>query len=274
MPELPEVETIVQEMRAASLIGLKIKKICVFWKRSIADTDIQSFNKKLIDEEIVNITRRGKFIIFSLKNGKLLVHLRMTGKFFIDSLEVENASHERVRVYLSDGRILRFEDQRKFGKWYLSDSEKLLEKIGVEPLSSDFTLHIFKELLTGKKSRIKPFLLNQHYIAGIGNIYADEALFLSKIHPARGLHTLNNHEIKELHQAIISVLKSGVANIGTSLGSTRANYFSVSGRRGNNQYQLKVFRREGFPCFTCHALIKKTVLAQRGTHFCPCCQTL
>lgn len=272
MPELPEVETIVREMQAASLSGTKIEKICIFWKRSIADLDIHVFSKNLLQQEILNISRRGKFIVITLSSGKLLVHLRMTGKFLLDAHDVEQAPHERVRLYLSDGRVLRFEDQRKFGKWYFTNSEKLLDKIGLEPLSHKFTLLAFKELLKNRRGMIKPFLLNQHYVAGIGNIYADEALFLAKIHPARPLDTLKKKEISALHEAIISVLKSGVANIGTSLGSLRANYFSVSRRRGNNQYQLKVFRREGLACPHCQTIIQKTVIGGRGTHFCPKCQ--
>lgn len=273
MPELPEVETIVREMREASLIGLQIVKAIVFWDRSIANQISSQFSQKIVSQHILDIQRRGKFLVFALTHDTLLVHLRMTGKFLIAKRECEPHPHERVRLYLSDKRILRYEDQRKFGKWYLTcNPEQYLNILGLEPLSKDFTVTSFKKCLTGHKRMIKPFLLDQHYIAGLGNIYVDEALWLAKIHPLRSIETLKEKEIAKLHDAIIHVLKKGIENIGTSLGAARANYFSVSGRRGNNQQSLNVFRRDGLPCPRCHTIIQKIVVAQRGTHFCPICQ--
>jgi len=272
MPELPEVETIVREMHESQLRGLKIQKVIIFWNRTLANQSPEAFAKQIKNQTIEDIKRRGKFIVFTLTQSTLIVHLRMTGKFFIDSKETPPHPHERVRLYLNDGRFLRYEDQRKFGKWYLLESEALLEKIGIEPLSPEFTLDAFKDLLKGQKRRIKPFLLDQHYVAGVGNIYADEALWAAKIHPARTVDGLKENEIKALYKAIISVLQAGVENTGTSLGAARANYYSVSGRRGNNQDKLKVFRRDGLPCPRCHTAIQKITLAQRGTHFCPNCQ--
>lgn len=273
MPELPEVETIVRELHEASLIGLQIEKAVVFWDRSIANLISGKFCQKIASQFIVDIQRRGKFLVFVLTQDTLLVHLRMTGKFLIANQESETHSHERVRLYLSDKRILRYEDQRKFGKWYLTcHPEQLLDKLGLEPLSKEFTLEALKGCLVGHNRRIKPFLLDQRFIAGLGNIYVDEALWAAKIHPLRSIQTLKEKEIVNLYQSIIEVLKRGVENIGTSLGASRANYFSISGRRGNNQQALKVFRREGLPCMRCHAIIQKIVVAQRGTHFCPNCQ--
>lgn len=273
MPELPEVETIVREMRDLNLIGLEIERAVVFWERTIAQQIPKAFCQRIAHQTILDIKRRGKYLVFSLTKDTLLVHLRMTGKFLIANGELPPHSHERVRLYLSDGRILRYEDQRKFGKWYLcSDPEELLQNIGIEPLSDEFTLNAFKEILEGRQRQIKPFLLDQQFIAGLGNIYADEALWAAKIHPMRRVQSLTEKEIKELHKAIIVVLQNGVDNIGTSLGAARANYYSVSGRRGDNQQKLKVFRREGLPCSRCHTIIKKIVVAQRGTHFCPHCQ--
>lgn len=273
MPELPEVETIVRDMHEAHLLGLTILKATVFWDRSIGDMTSQAFCQKIKGKKIRDISRRGKFLVFHLGNEKLLVHLRMTGKFLIDKKKDSFHKHERVRLYLSDGQILHFEDQRKFGKWYLGASEEKLKKIGLEPLSSDFSLDAFKKLLKGKRS-IKAFLLDQKYVAGIGNIYADEALWLAKIHPARHVESLEPKEIQALHHAIIFVLTAGVENTGTTLGSNRANYFSVSGRRGSNQNNLKVFRFDGSPCPRCQTIIKKITVAQRGTHYCPNCQKL
>lgn len=272
MPELPEVETIVQELKAAGLQGLKINRTSVYWNRSLADQDPISFLKLVSNQHILDISRKGKFIVFTLTDRELLVHLRMTGKFYLDLNDSPPHPHERIRVYLSDGRILHYEDQRKFGKWYIAHTQEILAKIGIDPLTSAFSLEVFKRLLKQSKRMIKPFLLDQQHIAGIGNIYADEALWDAKIHPARLAHTLTMHEIESLHQAIQRVLKSGVENTGTTLGNARANYFSVSGRRGSHQHHLNVFRRQGMPCPRCGTLIQKIVLAQRGTHLCPKCQ--
>lgn len=275
MPELPEVETIVRELREEHLIGKKIEKAEVFWDRSIATQSHAAFIQRIAEQTILDITRRGKFLVFSLDQDTLLVHLRMTGKFFVEKCEAAVHSHERVRLYLSDNRIMRYEDQRKFGKWYLvSDPKELLDKIGIEPLSKKFTLKAFKKLFEKSNRQVKPLLLDQHYIAGLGNIYVDEALWEAKIHPLRSIQTLNDKEMALLHKAIILVLKKGVENTGTSLGAARANYFSVSGRRGSNQHALQVFRREGLICFRCNSLINKIVVGQRGTHFCPTCQKL
>lgn len=276
MPELPEVETIVIELKQASLIGTKIEEAEVKWPRSIAGESKDVFCQKIKHRIFQDITRRGKFIIFHLDQGYLLVHLRMTGKFRIISKEnVPAAAHERIRLNLSDGRILLFEDQRKFGKWYLvQDPTRALSGLGVEPLSSFFTIQFFNQLLAGHHKKIKPFLLDQHYIAGLGNIYVDEALWDAKIHPLRYSDSLTYEEVKALHHAIKKVLKKGIENTGTTLGSSSANYFSVSGRRGENQHQLKVFRKDGTPCSRCRTPIIKIVVGQRGTHVCPHCQTI
>lgn len=273
MPELPEVETIARGLRNANLIGLGIDKAHVFWDRSIAHPGREQFVNAISGQRILDIDRRGKHLIFRLSRDTLLVHLRMTGKFLISTDALETDSHERVRLVLSDGRILRYEDQRKFGKWILTNRpETFLDKIGIEPLSSEFTLAAFQACLKGKNRQIKPFLLDQTVIAGLGNIYVDEALWAAKVHPERSASTLSAKEMRELHSAIIDVLEKGLQNAGTSLGLGRSNYMTASGSRGSNQQALQVFRREGLPCHRCHTPIEKMVVAQRGTHYCPHCQ--
>lgn len=272
MPELPEVETVVKDLNKSLLIGVKISSVEVFWTRTIATLEISDFLKRIRNQTIERITRRGKFIVMTLTNYTLLVHLRMTGKFSL-SKGKEVTPHERVRVHLNDGRFLHYEDQRKFGKWYLVENpEDKFGLLGIEPLSKEFTLEAFQNILKKSTQQIKPFLLNQRHIVGLGNIYADEALWEAKIHPKRTVQSLKQKEIKELHQAIPKVLKLGIAHMGTSLGSKLANYFSVNGRRGGNQTQLKVFRRDGLLCSRCQTVVAKIKLAQRGTHFCPHCQ--
>lgn len=275
MPELPEVETIVQELSRSGVIGKKIVHAEVFWPRSLHDEDVKSFCDKICNQTIKEISRKGKFIVFSLSDNILLVHLRMTGKFTIFDHAGHPVKHTRIQLILSNGKMLCYEDQRKFGKWMLVDkSENFLEHLGLEPLSEKYTLKAFENLIENRSSQLKPFLLNQHYIAGLGNIYVDEALWEAKIHPQRPLDSLSKDEIALLYRVIPKVLKKGIANQGTTLGSSRANYFSVSGRRGTNQHQLNVFRREGQPCPRCKTLITKIRVAQRGTHICPNCQRI
>lgn len=152
------------------------------------------------------------------------------------------------------------------------EAAEKLGQLGLEPLSSEFTLPAFKKLLQSHSSQIKPFLLNQKHVAGIGNIYVDEALWQAKIYPQRLTDSLTEHEIRQLHQAIQETLKKGIENEGTSLGNGLGNYYSTSGRRGGHQHHLNVFRREGQACPRCKHTIKKIVVAQRGTHICPKCQ--
>jgi formamidopyrimidine-DNA glycosylase len=274
MPELPEVETIVRELRTSNLIGQKIVSATVLWAGTIAEpTESALFASQIAQQVIGDISRRGKFIVLTLTDYTLLVHLRMTGKFIFSTEGRAPTKHERVALHLEDGRWLHYEDQRKFGKWYLlSDPTTKLYTVGLEPLSSTFTLEAFENVLQGRKQLIKHFLLDQRYVAGIGNIYADEALWQASIHPMRKTSTLSKKEIAALHGAIVDVLLQGIAHMGTSLGNKQANYFSVSGRRGGNQTQLKVFRREGELCPRCGTELIKITVATRGTHLCPTCQ--
>lgn len=273
MPELPEVETLTRDLRNAKIIGSTIAKMSIFWEKTLAHPKPDYFLKQLPNQTIQNISRRGKFLVFTLSKDTLLVHLRMTGKFSITKNSTLPTSHERIRLILDDGRVIHYEDQRKFGKWYLlKDPQKILNKLGLEPLSPEFTLTTFQEKLKNHKRQIKPFLLDQKYIAGLGNIYVDEALWEAKIHPQTLVSHLTKKEILSLFQAIPNVLKRGIKYKGTTLGSLTSNYYSVSGRRGRNQDKLQVFRRDTLPCPRCNTPLVKKIIAQRGTHFCPHCQ--
>lgn len=274
MPELPEVETISRELENSGLIGLRIEKVNIYWDRTINAHSTESFLKTVQGQKITGVSRRGKLLVISLSHGYLLIHLRMTGKFSYIGPQ-GHLAHERVRLLLSDGRVLSFQDQRKFGRWtFVEDLAQGTAHIGVEPLSDAFTFEVLHELIQGKKTAVKPFLLNQKYISGLGNIYVDEALFEAKIHPLRQTSSLTRKELALLHQGIVKVLKKGIDYMGTSLGNSQVNYFSVSGRQGGNQYRLNVFRKEGEPCGRCGTIIEKIRVAQRGTHFCPNCQQL
>ncbi|MDP1834510.1 MAG: DNA-formamidopyrimidine glycosylase [Chlamydiales bacterium] len=273
MPELPEVETIVRELNIAQIPGHTIKQAEVFWAKTIATPDVDTFCKTIVGQKIVSISRRGKWIVFTLSRNILLIHLRMTGKLFIDSLEERHQPYERVRLTLDDETELHYVDPRKFGKWsLLPKNSEILANVGVEPLSDDFALKVFQDIIKNKKTRVKSLLLDQKYIAGLGNIYVDEALWESKVHPERRVDTLKPQEIKLLHKAIVNVLKGGVERRGTSFGTNKGNYANVSGKPGTNKSFLQVFRKEGQPCPRCGETILKMVVSQRGTHICPHCQ--
>ncbi len=274
MPELPEVETIVGELITAPLIGQKIASAKVFWPRTIETPEAPTFCQQIQSQTIQRITRRGKYILFTLTRQTLIVHLRMTGKFCI-TRDPAPRLHERVRLQLVDGRILHYIDQRKFGKWGLyKNVEERLQSLGIEPLSEAFTLEILTQLAHTHPQRMKAFLLDQRHIAGLGNIYVDEALWMAQIHPETHATQLSATQLQALFHAIPAVLRSGLANKGTSLGAHRSNYARLGGQQGINQDTLNVFRRQGEPCPRCKALIVKTIVAQRGTHLCPHCQKI
>lgn len=274
MPELPEVEIIAQELQASPIVGKKIKQAKVFWERTIATPDAQTFCQQIEGQKIEQVSRRGKFLVFKLSRQSLLVHLRMTGQFAIDK-QPETLVFERVQLLLEGNYVLHYKDQRKFGKWFLvQQPEEITVELGLEPLSPEFTLSQFEQMLKGRTGRIKSFLLDQHHIAGLGNIYVDEALWQAKIHPERGVDTLTPKEVVALHRAIPDVLSKAIANKGTSLGEQRSNYMRVDGGRGDHRHSLKVYGRKNMRCTRCKTPIIKIVVSQRGTHLCPTCQQI
>lgn len=273
MPELPEVETIARELREASFIGSVIEDANILWERTVGSSAAE-FTRAIQKQKIVSVERRAKYILIKLSKDTLLIHLRMTGKITIASADQKISSHERVRLFLSNGKCLIYEDQRKFGRIILiHNPEDKLKHLGLEPLSDQFTKKAFEALLKKSNRKIKVFLLDQSLISGLGNIYVDEALWLAKIHPLRIANTLDSKERERLFHAIPKVLLIGIENRGTSLGDSRSNYQNLSGKRGENIHQLQVFRREGKTCPRCGEKIVKIRIAQRGTHICPNCQS-
>jgi len=223
---------------------------------------------------ILRVTRRGKYIVIVLNSGQhLLIHLRMTGKFrFAKTIETPG-THDHVVFSLSDGRRLFFNDTRKFGRLRLaSAAEDGLGDLGPEPLDNAFTSQVLRARMKGKTRMIKPLLLDQTCVAGLGNIYVDESLWQAKIHPQRRADSLTASETRKLHQAIREVLQRAVENCGTTLGAGETNFYGITGRSGHNADSLKVFRRTGKACPRCGNIIVRTVIGQRGTHLCPSCQ--
>ena len=274
MPELPEVETVVRDLRAHGLPGSVIRSVAVRWPRTIAELPPDAFCRALAGKTITTVTRHAKLIVVNLDSGdRLLIHLRMTGKLRFATDGERLGPHDHVSLHLTDGRELIFNDTRKFGRLRLTQpGDDPFAALGPEPLEADFTPTLFKQRLKGKTRQIKPLLLDQTTVAGLGNIYVDEALWQARIHPERRADTLTAAEIRRLHAAIRTVLQRAIDNAGTTLGNGEANFYSVAGRRGRNADALKVFRRDGMPCPRCGTVIDRIVVAQRGTHFCPRCQ--
>jgi formamidopyrimidine-DNA glycosylase len=311
MPELPEVETTVRDLRP-QLVGRTITRARVTWERTVAQPHAKQFTREIVGYKIVNIHRRGKYLVFGLeparndsrsarettavyqtnepnrkskienrklkanqkseiKNQKfLIVHLRMTGQFGFHEPRVKRDKHQHVHLLLDDGRELRFHDFRKFGRWWLVDNPAhVVGKLGPEPL--DMTKKEFLTRLRARRGHIKPLLLNQTFIAGVGNIYADEALWYAKIHPLRDAATITDKEAGDLYRAIRRVFRKAIRVGGTSFDAT---YKRINGQSGEFQEDLRVVGRAGEPCYRCGAPIVKTVVGQRGTYYCPQCQTL
>jgi len=273
MPELPEVETVVNDLRPG-LVGRTIVGAWVHWPKTIATHTPIEFSKKIINQSILGINRRGKFLSFALSSGDtLFVHLRMTGRFTIEQKPGTSGSHERVSLELDNDCVLKFHDTRKFGRWFLvKDVREIVGKLGPEPLDLDFTLREFRLMLSSKSRRLKPLLLDQSFLAGLGNIYVDEALWLAKLHPNSLSNQISQQKAKALFEAIRSVLKRGLETQGTTLGSGKSNFYRPGGERGKHQDILNVFRRTGLPCPRCGTPIVRIVVAQRSTHICPKCQ--
>jgi len=274
MPELPEVETIVRDLRAHGMENAKIRNVDVRWARTVTGLTPEGLNKALKNRSIRHVARRAKFIVFTLDTGsRLLLHLRMTGKLRFAVEGETPGPHDHVTITFADGKRLVFNDTRKFGRFrFVPIGADPLGTLGPEPLNADFTPEVLHRQLCGRKRLIKPLLLDQTTVAGLGNIYVDESLWQAQIHPERRADTLTAVEIRNLHHAIREVLKRGIKNNGTTLGNGQANFYSVSGHRGRNADALKVFRRDGLPCPRCGTRIERSVVGQRGTHFCPHCQ--
>ncbi len=274
MPELPEVQTVVNDLLDSGILHLPIQRTEVFWPKTIADMTPQEFNKRITGLSIDTISRRGKYILFSFSSGEtLLVHLRMSGKFLLLEADIPRSKHEHVVLTFSPDCQLRFHDTRKFGRFFLTRTpQTILDSLGPEPLGPDFDFPLLKKILGNRQRMLKPLLLDQSVIAGLGNIYVDEALWQARLHPCRTASSLTHKEFRALHGGIVKVLQQGLANQGTSLGDGKTNFRSLQTRKGRNQHHLKVFGRTGQQCPRCHESIQRLLVAQRGTHVCPVCQ--
>ncbi|MEA3239035.1 MAG: bifunctional DNA-formamidopyrimidine glycosylase/DNA-(apurinic or apyrimidinic site) lyase [Candidatus Bipolaricaulota bacterium] len=263
MPELPEVETIVRGLRGT--IGARIEHVEVLDQRLDLPQD------KIAGRAIEAILRRGKYIIIGLSDGgSLIVHLRMSGRLAIRRSTVEE-KHTRFIIYLEDGGRIYFINPRRLGTAeYVEDG--FPHELGVEPLSSEFTANRLHEIAAGSHAPIKPLLMDQKKIAGLGNIYSSEALWRVKIDPRRMASTLDENETRNLHRAIRSIVRQAIENAGTTFGESVSDYRDAYGDYGKFQQMLAVYGRAGEKCPRCGEEIVRVVQAARSTYFCPGCQ--
>ena len=265
MPELPEVETIKRELEKA-ILGKKITEICVHHPAVIRQPSVEKFKKGLTGAVIKHILRKAKVLILELSNGKsLVIHLKMTGQLIYPG----DGRKSRVTFRLSDGKSLDFNDQRLFAELRLLEDWRdlpFIQGLGPEPfaISGDK----FKEMLSAKKTKIKPLLMDQTFISGVGNLYAAEVLFHAKINPARSAQSLSDKEKSLLFQQIKAVLEEAIKYKGSSVDQ----YVQLSGQPGDYANYHKVYDRQGKPCLDCKTPIKRIDLGGRGTYFCPKCQ--
>ncbi len=275
MPELPEVETVVRGLRQP-LIGRTVTGFWFDWPRTIGGPDPDQFAARVQGQTFKRIERRAKYIVCHLDDELLIVHLKMTGRLYVTPAEsVQNDDRwMHFKLSLDNGHELRFSDARKFGKVYLSQDFASVTpgaaKLGPEPLEDSFKAADFHARLVGRKTVLKALLLDQSFVAGVGNIYADEALFRAKLHPLRKADSLNVKESARLYKMVREVLQAGIDYEGASISW----YRKPDGTEGESQKHFYAYGRDGQPCLVCGTTLVKTRVAQRGTHYCPSCQPL
>ncbi|MCH7812112.1 MAG: bifunctional DNA-formamidopyrimidine glycosylase/DNA-(apurinic or apyrimidinic site) lyase [Chloroflexi bacterium] len=281
MPELPEVETLARDLRAA-VTGRTITKARVApdATRLVQEISPRAFTAGLRGRRIDGVRRRGKYLLIELDRGLWwVVHRRMSGNLLRRPTGAPDEPYLRARFTLDDGTELRFIDLRKFGTmWLTGDPQPILAGLGPEPLDGTFTAKVLAEIVAKRSAPMKAVLLDQSAIAGIGNLYADEALHYAGIHPKREARGLTNAEVARLRHGIVRALEQGLANLGSSVGAKKGeeislrDHVNLSGEPGGNQEYLVAYGREGQPCRACGTPIERLKLSNRSAHYCPRCQ--
>ena len=272
MPELPEVETVVKTIKP-NIVGKTIYTIIPQnnYNKVFETHSPKQFTKNTTSKIITDVTRRGKYIVIHLNSGFILIHLRMTGRLLTKLAEDDKQKHLTAIIFFTDDTALYFKDYRKFGRFYYYDTLDFInKKLGVEPLSPQFTQDWLRNNLKNSSRQLKPLLLDQGFIAGLGNIYVDEALWAAKLHPQQSGSSVSTKKSNILHDSIQALLKTAIDNQGTTI----INFYFGEGESGNFREQLKVFNRQDQLCPRCNKKIIKMRVAQRGTHICPHCQKL
>ncbi|HPS41766.1 MAG TPA: bifunctional DNA-formamidopyrimidine glycosylase/DNA-(apurinic or apyrimidinic site) lyase [Anaerolineaceae bacterium] len=280
MPELPEVETIARFLRnstaftssggslaGGSVIGRVIRSVELLWERTLAEPLPAEVNTRLVGQEIREVDRRGKFLVLELSRGWLLFHLRMSGDIRVEQESATCLAHDRVIFHFGDDTRLVFNDTRKFGRiWAVDDPQSVVGGLGPEPLGNAFSAELLHQMLRARSRELKPLLMDQAFLAGLGNIYTDEALHRAGLHPRRRSSSLKMQESERLYQAIREVLEEGIRRNGASIDWVY--------RGGEFQNYFRVYQRQGQVCTTCGTKIERIVVGQRGTRYCPKCQPL
>jgi len=267
MPELPEVETIKNEL-APWLVGQSFTKVVILDAKLVSGCSAQEVRGGLLGQRIENLERRGKYLIFHLSNGgSLIIHLRMTGSLLLNPEGVDR--YTRAAFHLSNGHRFVFNDRRRLGvMWLVDDAETVVCKLGPEPLDRSFTAAVLRQRLSRHHIPIKAALLDQHIVAGVGNMYADEALFAACIHPLRKADELSLKEVRALHNSIRKILRAAIGSKGASVDT----YVRPEGELGTAHFDFKVAHKGGEPCPVCGNAIERLAVQNRGTYFCPKCQ--
>jgi len=264
MPELPEVETIARKLKP-ELTGKTIIDADLRWSRTLASPSVKKFKEQIKGQKILRVGRRAKYLDISLSEFNMLVHLRMSGDLFMRESKFEPQKHDRLILKLTGGKSLVFNDTRKFGRvWLTANPENVLGKLGPEPLSRGFTSQWLHTALHNKHRQLKPLLLDQTFLAGLGNIYTDEALHIAKLHPLAASDSITAEQARALQDAVRRVLKEGIRRNGASIDWVY--------RGGEFQNHFRVYDRDGKPCPVCGTKIERIMVGQRSTHYCPNCQ--
>ena len=269
MPELPEVETIKNEL-SPWVVGQSFTQVAILDSKLVYDDPAQEFSRGLIGQTIESLERRGKYLIFRLSsNRSLIMHLRMTGSLLLNPQVMDR--YARAVFHLSNGHRFVFSDRRRLGKvWLVNDADTAVCKLGPEPLDEDFTADILGQRLKRHHIPVKAALLDQCIVAGIGNMYADEALFAARINPLRKADNLSPTEVRTLHNCIRRVLEAAIGNKGASVDT----YVRPEGELGTAHFQFKVAHKRGETCPVCGCSIERVVVQNRGCYFCPSCQPI
>lgn len=272
MPELPEVETICRYLRQGTsnipaILGFIINDAQLLWTQSLATPNVEEFYRRLPGQAITSIGRRGKFILLSLTRDTLIIHLRMSGDLLVELGNLAPALHHRVLLNFQNGMRLAFNDTRKFGRvWLVDDPQRVIGGLGPEPLDPNFTADELYQRLKATRRQLKPLLLDQSFIAGLGNIYVDESLNLARLHPLENSQKITEQQAVQLWNSIRQVLNEAILRNGASIDWVY--------KGGDFQNYFRAYGREGQPCIECGTPIQRIKVGQRGTHFCPQCQKL
>ena len=269
VPELPEVETIKNEL-SLHIIGRRFTDVTVLDAKLVRQPSVEEFRQKLIGQKITSLERRGKYLIFHLSGDEvLIIHLKMSGALLLNPEQADR--HARVILHLNNNSRIVFTDRRRLGNiWLIKDEQSIIGKLGPEPITPKFTAETLVQRLQKHKAPIKAVLLDQAFIAGIGNMYADEALFAARIHPLREANSLSPQEIGNLHKAIVDVLLLAINSKGASVDT----YKLPGGQLGTAHFNFSVAHRRGKPCPVCGTPIQRLAIRNRGSYFCTNCQKL